>query len=150
MKFAYRAGFASLLALSLAACGSSGETPGDSASPAAEQSAADTAPAAAEATTPADAAPLAFAQCKACHSVEPGKAMIGPSLAGIVGAKSGAVAGFAYSDAFKKLAITWDEANLDTWLTNPSVMAPGTKMAYPGMANAADRKAVIDYLKTLK
>jgi nitrite reductase (NO-forming) len=31
-----------------------------------------------------------FKKCQACHSLEPGKTILGPSLAGIVGRKSGA------------------------------------------------------------
>ena len=91
-----------------------------------------------------------FNKCKACHSTEAGKTLVGPSLAGVFGRKAGSMAGFKYTDGFKKLDLSWDEANLDKWLTNPAAMAPGTMMAFPGIADAAQRKAVIDYLKTLK
>jgi len=150
------------MALSVAACGGSG---GDSASSASASASASSAavPAAASsadsaATTsaaPAVAAgagaePAAFAQCKACHSTEAGKTLVGPSLAGVFGRKAGSMAGFTYTAGFKKLDLSWDEANLDKWLTNPAAMAPGTMMAFPGIADATQRKAVIDYLKTLK
>ena len=39
--------------------------------------------------TPALAQSDPFAGCQACHSLEKGKNMMGPSLAGIVGAKEG-------------------------------------------------------------
>jgi cytochrome c len=45
--------------------------------------------------------------------------------------------------------MVWNEANLDRYLTNPREALPGNTMAYPGMRDAAQRKAVIDYLKTL-
>jgi nitrite reductase (NO-forming) len=36
---------------------------------------------------------LVFRKCQACHSLEPGKNILGPSLAGIVGRKAGAEPG---------------------------------------------------------
>src|SRR5689334_4830964 len=42
-----------------------------------------------------------FKKCQACHSLEPGKTILGPSLAGIVGRKSGAEPDFNYSPAMK-------------------------------------------------
>jgi cytochrome c len=99
---------------------------------------------------PAMAAPPEFAMCATCHSVKAGQNMIGPSLAGVVGKKSGSAAGYAYSPAFKKLNLVWNDANLDKWLAGPMKMAPGTKMTFAGYPDAAKRKAVIAYLKTLK
>ena len=57
--------------------------------------------------------------CGACHSVEPGVNKLGPSLAGIVGRKSGAVPGYNFSPALKAANITWDEQTLDKFLENP-------------------------------
>jgi cytochrome c len=85
--------------------------------------------------------------CSICHSVEPGKNKIGPSLAGVVGRKAGSVPGYSYSDANKKSGLTWDEATLDKYLTDPRAVVPGTKMLFAGLKNPADRKAVIAYLK---
>ena len=34
--------------------------------------------------------------CAICHTLEPGKNKIGPSLAGVVGRKAGSVPGFAF------------------------------------------------------
>jgi cytochrome c len=96
------------------------------------------------------AAPAEFAMCAACHSVKAGQNLIGPSLAGVAGKKSGAAAGYSYSPAFKAAGVTWTDANLDKWLTAPMKMVPGTKMAFAGYPDAAKRKAVIAYLKTLK
>ena len=92
--------------------------------------------------------PAAFNQCVACHSVEPGKMMVGPSLAGVVGRKSGTVKGFAYSPAMRKAGKTWTEEELDTFLSNPIKTVPGTKMPLP-VRNPAQRKAIIAYLKTI-
>jgi cytochrome c len=97
----------------------------------------------------AAAAPAEFAVCRACHSVEPGKNGAGPSLHGIVGEKAGAVPGYVFSAPLKSSGIVWNRATLDEWLTNPMRMVPGTKMVLP-VSDAARRKAIIDYLVTLK
>jgi len=137
---------ATALALSLSACGSPPEDK------AAEGSAASTTAEASPAATVADAGsqPAAFAQCAACHAVEPGKHGIGPSLAGVYGTKSGEIPGYAFSEAMKQAGLTWDDATLDTYLTNPMKVVPGTKMTYAGLSDPAQRKAIIEYLKTLK
>jgi cytochrome c len=89
-----------------------------------------------------------FMRCVACHAVQPGAgAKMGPNLAGVVGRKSGAAAGFKYSAAMQKAKLTWNEATLDKWLTKPSGVVPGTSMAFPGLPNPADRANVIAYLK---
>jgi cytochrome c2 len=93
--------------------------------------------------------PQAFNQCTACHSTAPGKTIIGPSLAHVYGRKAGTVAGFQYSDAMKNAGLTWNAANLDAFLANPAGKVPGTMMALPGIKDAAQRKAIVDYLKTL-
>ncbi|MBV8915239.1 MAG: cytochrome c family protein, partial [Acetobacteraceae bacterium] len=59
------------------------------------------------------------------------------------------VAGYDYSDAMKSSGLTWNQGNLDRFLTDPKGVVPGTKMTFPGLKDAGKRKAVIDYLKTL-
>lgn len=130
------------LALGLSACGSPSE---DKAGQGAVTT-GETSPAA----TATDAKPVAFAQCAACHAVEPGKHGVGPSLAGVYGTKSGAIPGYDFSDAMKNANLTWDDKTLDTYLTNPMKVVPGTKMTYAGLADPEQRKAIIAYLKTLK
>ncbi len=88
--------------------------------------------------------------CAVCHTVEAGKNKIGPSLHGVVGRPAGTAPNYSYSDANKKSGITWTEANLDKYLTNPRAMVPGTKMLFAGIKNPEDRKAVIAYLAQQK
>jgi len=88
--------------------------------------------------------------CAACHTVEPGKNRIGPSLAGVVGRKAGSAEGFKYSDPMAKSGITWNEDSLNKYLTDPKATVPGNKMAFAGLKKDDERKAVIDYLETVK
>ena len=137
------------LAAGLAACGGqdSGEQGGDQVA----QTDAGQADAAAEpAVAAADAPPPAFAQCRSCHATEPGKNLIGPSLAGIFGTRAGEVPGYTFSTAMKDSGLTWDEATLDSFLKSPREIIPGTKMTYPGLKDDAKRADVIAYIKALK
>jgi cytochrome c len=154
------------LALALSACGGASEEPAaptvdESASSAAApetvaapESVAASEPEASEAAEGGSAAsgeaPIAFTQCKACHSVEPGKHGIGPSLAGIYGTKAADIADYQFSPAMQKSGLTWDDATLDAYLESPQKLVPGTKMSFFGIKDAAKRKEVIEYIKTLK
>lgn len=130
-----------VLSLSILLMGCGGNTPGDGATP--KSSAAPTSAAI------VDPAPPAFAVCRSCHSTQEGQNGIGPTLGGIVGSKAGVVPGYAFSPALKNSGITWDRASLDTWLQGPMKMVPGTKMVIP-VSDPDKRKAIIDYLETLK
>jgi len=90
----------------------------------------------------------AFTQCKACHSLDAGKNGIGPSLHGVFGRQSGAVAGFNYSDAMKKAGVTWADDTLFKYLADPKAFVPGDKMPFPGIKDEQKRRDVIAYLKT--
>jgi nitrite reductase (NO-forming) len=45
---------------------------------------------------------LVYRKCQACHSMDAGKNMLGPSLAGIMGRKAGTEASYNYSPAMKQ------------------------------------------------
>ena len=96
------------------------------------------------------APPPVFAQCAACHSVQPGKNGVGPSLAGVAGRKAGTAPGYAYSEALRASGLSWNAATLDRWLTGPRKLVPGTKMPFPGIPDAPRRKQVVAYLMTLR
>ena len=88
-----------------------------------------------------------FKRCQACHVVNQPTNRVGPHLVGIVGRHSGSVEGFKYSDANKNSNVTWDEATLDKYLTDPKAFMPGNKMAFPGLKKPEERADVIAYLK---
>jgi cytochrome c len=79
-----------------------------------------------------------------------GKNKIGPSLHGVYGRHSASLADYAYSDAMKKADKTWDEQTLDTYLTNPRALVPGTKMIFVGLKSEEDRQNVIAFLESQK
>ncbi len=88
--------------------------------------------------------------CSICHSNQPGRNGIGPSLYGIVGSKSGAAAGYTFSPAMQGANLTWDDATLDKYLKSPRAVVPGTKMTYGGLQDDQKRADLIAYLATLK
>ena len=88
-----------------------------------------------------------FATCKTCHAIEAGVNKIGPSLHGVVGRKSGSIAGFNYSAANKNSGITWTPEKLFQYLEGPQRIVPGTKMGFAGWTDPQKRADVIAYLK---
>jgi len=88
--------------------------------------------------------------CGICHSVGAGKNGVGPTLSGIVGRKTGAVAGYNYSPANEAANLTWDQATLDEYLEAPRATMPGTKMTFGGVKDPVKRGDLIVYLTTLK
>jgi cytochrome c len=88
--------------------------------------------------------------CRTCHSMKEGDNRLGPSLNGILGAKSGSRTGYtAYSQAMKSAAVTWDEATLDRFMSDPEAVVPNNNMKpFKGVPDAAVRKAIVEYLKS--
>ena len=130
-------------ALALAGCGKADNPPADVA---VDEAAAP--PAVAVAPTAAMGEQV-FKRCVACHTVDKGgRNGIGPNLHGVVGAAVAAKPDFSYSGAMKAKGGVWDEAALDAYLKSPMKDVPGTRMAFAGVADDADRKALILYLES--
>jgi cytochrome c len=88
-----------------------------------------------------------FALCSTCHTLaKGGPNMTGPNLNGVFGRKAGMTPGFTYSDVLKATGWTWDAGHIDTWITDPKVAVPGTKMTFAGLKDPKDRTDVIAYL----
>jgi cytochrome c len=89
-----------------------------------------------------------FRACAACHSLEPGRNMTGPSLADLWSRKAGGLASFErYSDALKSSGIVWDDNTLDEWLTDPQHLVPDNLMPFEGIKNAKVRADLLAFLK---
>lgn len=95
---------------------------------------------------------LLYRQCYACHALEPGaNTPAGPTLHSIVSRPIASEAGFDYSPALRRLAAAhgrWTPELLDRFLANPAAVAPGTEMGFPGLADPAERRALIAWLET--
>jgi len=90
-----------------------------------------------------------FLRCSACHSIaDSGVARIGPNLQGVLGRKAGTLPDYRYSAAMQAADIIWDETTLDRWLADPTAVIPGTAMAFAGLTNPDDRRAIITYLSS--
>ena len=89
-----------------------------------------------------------FRACAACHSLEPGRHLTGPSLASAWERKAGTVEGFTrYSSALQSADVVWNEQTLDAWLTDPQRFIPGNWMTFKGIKNDQARADLIAYLK---
>ncbi|MDT8376054.1 MAG: c-type cytochrome [Mariprofundaceae bacterium] len=77
-------------------------------------------------------------RCAMCHNTVTAQRKIGPAMTGVFERESESGIGIL------------TEARLHEWLENPKSLKPNTRMPkYGPMQDAANRQAVIDYLKTL-
>lgn len=98
-----------------------------------------------------------YGQCRACHSLDKGRNLAGPSLHCIVGRRAAAASGYRYSKSLKALGdkgYTWDDAGLFVYLQDPRDFLKkrlGVKRVSNRMfnryRNETFRRDVIAYLK---
>jgi cytochrome c len=88
---------------------------------------------------------MLFARCAACHKLDR-NGVTGPMLGGVVGRKAAGASGFRYSRALTAANLTWDDKNLDAFLTAPMRKVPGTSMPISVPA-PQDRADLIAFLK---
>jgi cytochrome c len=83
-------------------------------------------------------------RCVGCHAMDVDRE--GPRLAGVYGRKAGSVAGFDYSAGLKSSGITWTDASLERWLSDPDMVVKDNNMSI-GVPKAEERRDLIAYLK---
>lgn len=90
-----------------------------------------------------------FARCASCHEVGPhARHQFGPQLNGVLGRRSGSVAGYAYSDAIRRRALVWNETNLEAFIRDPDEVVPGTKMRFFGFFSKRQMADLMAYLQS--
>lgn len=92
----------------------------------------------------------AVVACIGCHSLDGSAKPVGPTLKGVFGRKAAADPGYRrYSRALRDSGIVWTAKELDAYLKAPAVRVKGTSKV-SAVADETRRKAIIDYLRTLK
>lgn len=94
---------------------------------------------------------LADGMCSDCHTFDGGgAAMIGPNLYAVQGRPVASAPDFNFSPALQAhRPQVWTIDTLSAWLKNPAAFAPGTRMAFDGLANDRDRADIVAYLASL-
>jgi cytochrome c len=85
-------------------------------------------------------------RCTGCHSLD--RTKTGPVLRSVFGRRAAADPNFPYSDALRNAKLTWNEDTLNRWLADPDRLVPDNDMSVR-LDNAADRDAIVAYLKQL-
>ena len=90
-------------------------------------------------------------QCALCHSAEPGDngGAQGPNLNGVFERHAASNGDFGYTKALKDSNLTWDAGSLDTFLTSPTTVVPGSAMVIP-VPKPEDRQNLIAYFQAVK
>ena len=83
-------------------------------------------------------------RCTGCHAMDADRE--GPRLAGVYGRKAGSVAGFNYSAGLKNSGITWTDATLERWLSDPDLVVKDNNMDFR-VPKAEERRDLIAFLK---
>lgn len=137
-----------LLPLTLGACGSEPAAEGSKESAAPVLSEAKEVKQAIELSAEAVRGKTVFLRCRSCHTVEEGGPhLTGPNLHAMFGATAGEKEGYAFSEALAASTIVWLPETLDQWMQQPRTFIPKNKMAFAGLPNEEDRKALVSYLQ---
>ncbi len=83
-------------------------------------------------------------RCTGCHAMEADRE--GPRLAGVFGRKAGSIAEFNYSAGLKSSGLTWDDATLERWLTDPDMVVKDNNMSF-SVPKAQERRDLISYFR---
>lgn len=89
----------------------------------------------------------AFRACVACHALEPGLHLSGPSLGSFLERPAGAAEGYGrYSPELKSAGFEWSPSVLNAWIEEPEKMVPGTYMSFPGIQDPEMRADLVAFL----
>jgi cytochrome c len=83
-------------------------------------------------------------RCTGCHAMAVDRE--GPRLARVYGRRAGSITGFTYSAGLKNSGVTWNDATLEKWLSDPDLMVPDNNMSF-SVPKAEERRNLIAYLK---
>jgi cytochrome c len=91
-----------------------------------------------------------FKRCRACHTIDNGRAHgNGPNLWGVIDRPVASAEGFTkYSDALLATAGVWSVERIDAFLTNPHQDIQGTRMPFIGLDKPHGRADLIAYLNS--
>lgn len=97
---------------------------------------------------PKDRGAQVFRACRICHGLTAADTnLAGPTLHQIMGRRIASAPGYDYSAPFKALDIVWTpETIAKLFEVGPSAFTPGTKMPEQRLTDAADRKALVEWL----
>lgn len=82
--------------------------------------------------------------CMSCHTG--GSGAIGPRLDGVVGRRSGSLAGFKFTEGMRSRNVVWTPETLRLFLSSPGTYVPGTSMAV-GALSEEELTQLITYLE---
>lgn len=86
--------------------------------------------------------------CVACHALEPGLHLSGPSLGNVLGRTAGSAESYRrYSSGLKEASFRWNAATLEAWLSNPAGMVPGNYMIFGGIEDKQVRADLVAFLE---
>ncbi|MFC6583068.1 c-type cytochrome [Sulfitobacter aestuariivivens] len=90
--------------------------------------------------------------CNTCHEIAADKPAtgthVGPSLIGVFGAPSANRDDFQYSAALERLGVVWTVETLNSFLADPTGVAPGTEMLWAPDMSRQERIGVIALLRS--
>jgi cytochrome c2 len=104
----------------------------------------------AAADTPASGREVFERRCQTCHGgTGPADTPLGPSLAGVIGAKAGTRPSGIHSRALEESGVVWNRDSLRRFLAAPQGTMPGTLM--PVRVNDPDElESLLDYMESLR
>lgn len=100
-----------------------------------------------------------YRKCRICHSLEPGRHKVGPSLHCVVNRQIAAFDDFRYSPAMlaqgkpsadgRDSLGHWTRETLAAYVLAPHMTIPGTRMPFPGLASTYEADALTDAVTEL-